>query len=884
MKKFLLILSILFTITLRCITSAYASTNIKLSAAEALDLLTELSVELPQQSDEEPLTRAQFTYTLMQILSGGYDFSGQQSISRFSDVYDTQKESGAISAAKDMGIVSDAEYFYPDESILPDEAVKMLVTACGYSMNAEQSGGYPSGYRAIAQHLGLTSGLDMSAASLSYESFSSLLANTLNIDIQIITKHGNNRYSVKSERGNTLLTEYFDLQPITGIVTANHITSLYDPQDGCDHGLEIDNIPYYSEKYDKFLGFDVSGYYRNVNDKNNIVFLKPKSNKSISVEYDKIVSLNLSELQYFDSAEKRRHVNIADNATVIYNGKSLPKPEISDFSVEYGKVDLLDNNNDNVYDVIFIQNAQTLLIKSTDNRNLRIYDSHASYSIDGSDEECIVHITLNGKKAEFSALKAGMTATCYVSKDGKMISIDASDETVSGTPAYNIANKKIKINDSEYFLTPYFEKYYSSLAVADVNTTFAVDAFNRIVSIANDNSQMKYGYIVNAAKTSALDTEYIIRLFTQDGKMQDIKLANKVTVDDRVIDAEAFYSHYIVQNGGVKMQLIRYKLNPNNMLRYIDTIYSAQNNSMETSGYISENSNPYDSLSIYNYKKNTAAGTLYAKPSLGIVSAHFYVPNSAPIFIVITGDDVSDDERCYVTSLSSLFGDYPFSTSRLSVYDVKTSGTAGALVYQCSMLERYGTLGDGSTTGLICSISEAVDEEGAEILHVDVYTLNREVETYFIKDKTLLESLYTDEDRAHSELSISPGDYIRFMTDSNKLIINITKDFDASSMTLLYSRTGENDQLRYYYGTAYDSEKGIQSIASATVATPIDDPASPVYCLNIPSVAVVFDSVSKTIYPIPATEIVNHIQDPGNADKLLAVTRYIDCRALVIYR
>lgn len=145
-------------------------------------------------------------------------------------------------------------------------------------------------------------------------------------------------------------------------------------------------------------------------------------------------------------------------------------------------------------------------------------------------------------------------------------------------------------------------------------------------------------------------------------------------------------------------------------------------------------------------------------------------------------------------------------------------------------------------------------------------------------------ALYADEDKDSGQCPISPGDYVRFIADSQNTIVNISKAFDASSQQLLYSRGGENEILRYYFGTAYDSEGSLQTMSSHLDASEIENDALPLYCLKVPSFAVVFDSAKNAVYPVSSVELVNYLQNSEAADIVLAVTRYLDCQALVIYR
>lgn len=122
------------------------------------------------------------------------------------------------------------------------------------------------------------------------------------------------------------------------------------------------------------------------------------------------------------------------------------------------------------------------------------------------------------------------------------------------------------------------------------------------------------------------------------------------------------------------------------------------------------------------------------------------------------------------------------------------------------------------------------------------------------------------------------------MADSKKTIANIFKDFDVSSYLIIYTRTGENDLLRYSFGTVYDCDGNLQTVSSYLDPAEIQNGTLPLCCLKVPFFAVVFNTFNNTVYPASSGEIVNFLQNPGGADRLLAVSRYVECTALVICR
>ncbi len=81
----------------------------------------------------------------------------------FNDVATTHWAYGYIKAAYDLGLINGVgdNRFCPSDYITEIDAIKIIVSALGYAPQAEQTGGYPDGYRRSAERFGIaTDNLD----------------------------------------------------------------------------------------------------------------------------------------------------------------------------------------------------------------------------------------------------------------------------------------------------------------------------------------------------------------------------------------------------------------------------------------------------------------------------------------------------------------------------------------------------------------------------------------------------------------------------------------------------------------------------------------------------------------------------------------------------
>lgn len=296
---------------------------------------------------------------------------------------------------------------------------------------------------------------------------------------------------------------------------------------------------------------------------------------------------------------------------------------------------------------------------------------------------------------------------------------------------------------------------------------------------------------------------------------------------------------------------------------------------------ISDDAETKNRLTVFDFKKNTTAGTVYYKQGINSVGTHFFVSSDTPLFMISNNDELEDKERGNAMGFTNISNDYPFITSNLKVYDVDKNGLAHAAVYICSENEINGVLDANSESGIVQKISPAVNDKGDTSVTITLcLSKSLKFETYFVKELSLLSNLYTDEDR--SSYPLSSGDIVRFVLNPNNEICNITKDFDASSKTILYARSGENEILRYYMGTAYAVWDSAVNISAALKPVPIDMANGISYCLRIPSNVLLCDG--KSVRPVSKNEITAYTDSKDEADTVVMRTRYLEGSVLIIYR
>ena len=173
---------------------------------------------------EYGVSRGEFILTAAGLMN--YDLNAAAD-SAFEDIESGTELAGAASFCLAAGLISRADEFRPEDKILENEALKILVCALGYGSSAEKSGGYPNGYVSEAVRLKLLKGVKASENGTLFQGgFYALMKNTIEANAREIDEYSKNGYSVKTDR--TILEICHDVTSTEGIVNANEYAYLYD--------------------------------------------------------------------------------------------------------------------------------------------------------------------------------------------------------------------------------------------------------------------------------------------------------------------------------------------------------------------------------------------------------------------------------------------------------------------------------------------------------------------------------------------------------------------------------------------------------------------------------------------------------------------------------
>lgn len=212
---------------------------------------------------DNQVTRAEFTKMAVGALGEGAAAEAQTT-SQFADAANTTVHwaAGYIAQGVSDGFINgyDDTTFGPDDQVTYAQACKMLVAAIGYTTYAENQGGYPAGYVAQANTLGITSGVSATNdTNLTRAQVATLIYNAMDVPLCVIDSWESTstltgvvqtpvlkKLDGKEGRDyQTLLTDRHDAYKVKGRVT---VTS----KGGNASGLEKDEVTYAVESADNY--------------------------------------------------------------------------------------------------------------------------------------------------------------------------------------------------------------------------------------------------------------------------------------------------------------------------------------------------------------------------------------------------------------------------------------------------------------------------------------------------------------------------------------------------------------------------------------------------------------------------------------------------------
>lgn len=889
MKKLVLFIVILSLFTQSFFVVASEGDEINLNYIESENLLRSLGIINEEVEYTKTVTRGEMAKYVTSLLKETEFAVSYRGI--FADVPENNEYALYIEHLANKGIIKgDGNFnFRPDDKLLYDHAVVMIINALGYGV-LEDIG---STYYTWANKYNLYKNLVCEFDYVNTGDLLVLMENALYADLMSRDAYGGEKQYIVTE--NTLLSTLYKIRYIDGVIVKNDVTYLWSASDvdsktiavntGELNNLEIEVSDPLKTAYD--LGKRARVYYKFDADNYEYVYHRVlESNNILKVELKFIDSLKTSSsnvtMDYLYQGTEIKSAKISSNAYIIYNGAAYKNSlENLEFLKSMpGYIELIDNNSDKKYDVLNITAYESIIVDEIILKDSIITDKYDKSKIIDFDKDKFTRVVIYDKNGNITSSDKIIS--------GNIVSVAKSD-TFGGENCIelrisdNVKTGKITDVYSDYGVTELqldnIDKFYLSdrafLSSYNVNSFVMVylDAFNNIVYLKSDYGRnMQYGVALKTVIRNTGNSEYVImKMLTPDGFVSEMKLADKVKVDGVFYkdDPQNVYKKLKIvktKSDGFKISddviVVRFQTNEDNEIKIIDTHLSGAGSSKE------------DTLELL-------ANDTYVA-STGNILGWSYPVSSDAIALHITSRDYSDVDL-YT---------YNFAGASLS------AGTAySTAVFKSDPESRYADFIVILRGGVGLNTSYYVVEKVSM-----VYNEEKDCGMYKVKgyNKGVYEEFWIDDANSYTLglKDLKCGDIIRIVNDLDNMAFKYDKVVvSTNSGTNFIKVSGdsyspdESTVLNNVFGYVYDKE-GTLVVANKFAHGIIPQKASDIswnseelLCVNLSTTLpiIVIDTKREKVEIGTLSDIKDYLTYGDEASKILAKYRNSQLQEIYVF-
>lgn len=496
----------------------------------------------------DTVLRGEFTKILVKFLGKNDILAQRVTLKPYSDVALNYAYIREIKLLKDLKVFAsgDRMRFRPEAAITVLEAADMIDAALGY-------GKY--GNRTYSAKGDILKGINKSySAPAVLDDIYALLDNSLHVEI-----FDKALYDMKIEHEKeTVLERFYGYEQKRGVLTANSNTSLTTATDSVAKGyvtIEDATFKIADEKYSLFLGYTVDYYLDE--ESGVIIYMEPyKRNYMIEIDAQDVIDSSNTEISYLNEKEKEEKLKF-NNIDVIYNEKAYSGFGLleSILPEDNATLKLLDRDDDEYFDVLFITEYKDYLVGQVDSDFGYIYEKNTNVKIDLTNNFDVKIYREDGQRITLQAVKSGEVISIKESKnkEGKVQKlVYVNSEPIVGT-VKRISDDEILLDDQTYLCT---DEVISKVSVGE-SGEFFMGKFGKLVKFVGINdADYKLGV---ACGFSEKGFAVRMKIFTQDGEFLEAAVSEKVWIDKTSAHGVLKGQDNAVSNIA-QGEIIRYKL------------------------------------------------------------------------------------------------------------------------------------------------------------------------------------------------------------------------------------------------------------------------------------------------------------------------------------
>ena len=836
----------------------YANDAALLQRLEILDSVPDIT---------KTVTRGEYAKILMTLLLGECSIS-EETDTGFSDVGSEDENAAYIYQGGRMGLFSGNGdgTFSQDEMIKTEDAAASLVKAMGYKVFAEQNGGFPNGYMFTANQNGVFDGLNIYIGyDLTYGTLVGMIINSFGAEffVPVYTSGG-----ISYEKGENVFLRRLGIERKTGVVTANKYTALTNDGFTAENMLRIDGKDYFvNEDYSELLGYKVVFYVRTEENGDEIVYIGKNSdmNREKVIAADDLDGYSQRTYRYSDGS-RNKELTLPTKISIIYNGVCAAEPTVAMMKPADGSLRFVDSDNDGKYDVLFISDYETWVVKSVNTSDKRVYGMDKNGYLDLSEADFVNIADTEGKETELSELKKYNVLSVLRSRNGRLADITVSRTSVKGKVDL-FRKDTVKIGGVEYKL----------LADAGIDSScvgksgsFLLNFENKIAYFTDGTfSQMTAGFLINAGcEKTSLNPKMKVKLFTSDGVMLTFSCAKKTEIDGiRYTDSEKAVAALKKGKSEIVSQPVLFKTDEDGNISKIDTPYNSADNPEELPG----SKETADSLRLLTKIIDSQNDIIWQKDS-GIFNGKICTTSGFVLFGVPGDPKTASDREFSVTDVNSL--DEQPSCESIELYSADSNNLIAGIgvMYGSSGAAKPG----GTRYGIVTNASTVLGD-GNEIVEftADGQGGSRTV-LFDINDATVIGM--TDGVELHE------GDFIEYYAGASGYVTWISMLHRYNSAELNASSGEYWAKLRVASGFVYSRENDIISVSADPIAGELDYSTLDIQNLGRYKKILQYDSERNTVTQITADDICDWKSMGNECSKIIYCTEQGSPIMMVCYK
>lgn len=780
--------------------------------SETIGLLTAVGVlaedDIFIMQETETVTKGEFARVLLSLV-GLRDSAS--SVAPFEDLYNDVKEnttySAEIIAATKLGYFGKnvSGYFYPNDPVQADWALKAIMRALGYSHD-------PAYHKTD-----LTDNMKLSAR-LNRSNILRALYNALFIPVVVYEDYTKDGAMIGKSSEETVLEKYFDVTVEEGVVLSDFYSAASGERTEENH-IRIGDKEYSVNGIDtkELVGLNVTYYVRNDDVKEEIIYIEEEQNLQITIPGNNLEYSYDNNVYTTVENGKRVSYNLSYRTMVSYNGYPCFDKNLMD--PESGYVILIDNNNDKTIDVVKVMAYRNMIVFGNNLVGEEIQDKlNPKKNLVLKNYKNVNVYSEKGGKAEVSDIVMENILTVYESPDKANVDIYISKPTSAMVidETYTGDNGLVIVADgNDYSLAADSDNLFNEKTLhLGQKYIFYLNQWNEIFyAVPAWASEAFWLLEAGSNSGSALNKGISLKGMSATGGIEIVELSDKVRwieygLRERISNTEALKR--LLSNGGkVNRQLLKVAFDKEKKVNEIVIAYDAP-----TREAVVNMTEDYPLVKMsYIWNEWPSFASQYYKDGCFYSWLHF--SNNCIDFCVNTNatpkDKEADDEDMYAKATAFRNSDYKIEKMQFYM-NSKDSLAADYVIKDAggSTSDDLGNLGIANIPAVLLNKIVYVKNDDDVYMPTLVCTNGDGVEERYVLEKEeviSIETLKKINSTNGSGASIHPNK--KGLTPGDVIAVETNDRGEASGVILLYDYQNKHDSRD---GGYFRADKAVQSV------------------------------------------------------------------------